>query len=216
MKHARSLYCPVSAVFAAIMLATLPNPACAQLVTYNNQAAYQAASTANTTYAFSGPAPGNGSNVGPSFTDGPLTFAAFGLYLDNDGAYGNGVTNLDALYSAVTVTSNEATALSFTVGTYYGAQTVAINVNGAFATDVVETGGRPNTMFVGFTDTVPITSLTFANASYPGEEIDFTQFQAGKAIVSTVPEPSTWALLGAGIIALGAALHRRSCVQVAV
>ncbi len=184
----------------------LPGTASALVTEYTDPADFNAATASATSYTF--PAPqGDGSDEGTSFTSGPLTFSGYRIELYNDGGYGDGVSYVSELISPETITLSGATAVSFTIGTFEGPQTVAISVNGVPFTSVTEAGPHPDTLFVGFTDTVPITSLTFSDITNPSNEIDVINFQVGSA----APEPSTWALLGAGLAGLlGLRLRRRA------
>ena len=202
----------LAATLFAAGLGALPTLADAQVLTYNSPAAYAAATTGNTAYAFSGAPAGGATNEGGTYTLGPITFTGAGLNLYNDSSYGTGVNYLDEFNSPETLTLGGATALSFTLGTYNGAQSIAISINGAAATTVTESGGFPNTLFVGFTNTVPITSLTFTNTTAAGQEIDVINFQVGTN-PNVVPEPSAWALLAVGTAALGLALRRRNIAR---
>src|SRR5487761_1090044 len=142
----------------------------AAVVTYNSQAAFNAATTGLTTYLIPAPASGTSEPVSSPYTIGPLSFTSDGgsLFLVSDTAYGTGEPYLDA-YPVATETVGATgptgpTALSFTIGTFLSPQTLAIDVNGAFATDV-NTGGAPNASFLGITSTSPISDVTIADTT---------------------------------------------------
>ena len=181
--------------------ATPPNT----ITIYNNASSFNAAAPGNTGYGF--PNPGF-VDVSPSYTDGPLTFSATTLTLNNNSRYGNGQTYLAESNSAETISLSGASAVSFLLGTVPArSQTIAITINGTLVTNLMTSGGAPGTTYIGFTDSSPITSLTFTNTSVSGAEIDLLFYQVG----GVVPEPSTWALLGLGSAgALGLTLRRRA------
>ena len=197
----------LAAVATASLLLALPGRARAGVTVYNDPADFDAAATGVTSYTFSGAPAGSYTPEGTSYTSGPLTFSGPGINLFNDNSFGPGVTYVDEFNGPETITLSGATAVDFTIGTFDGAQTVAISVNGAPATSVTEAGGKPDTLFVGFTDTVPITSLTFTNTSVGGgdQEIDVIGYQT-----NAVPEPGTWALLAAGAGGLLLIVRRRA------
>ena len=183
-------------------------------VTYSSQAAFNAATTGVTSYNIPTPA-GSGQRVSSPYTISPLTFSVRSgesLSLQNDGFYGAGQTYLEANSSS---SANEnialagASALGFTVGTFNGADTVSVDVNGVLASTFSTPGGSPDSVFFGVTDTTPITSLSFSLAD---SEIDILNFQVGSlASPSPVPEPSSLVLLATGILAaLGASGTLRS------
>lgn len=173
------------------------------VTSYTSAATFSLATTGVTSYSFPQPAMGSGEMVASPYMVGPLSFSASLLLLENDGLYGSGMHYLAAVNSDEGVSLAGATAVSFTLGTYAAAQSLSIYVNGTLAAVVAE-AGHPNTMFIGFTDTVPITSLTFKDTTSPGGEIDATGFQVGMAVPGApVPESSsTWALLALALPAL--------------
>ena len=102
----------------AAALVVLPTRTNAALLVYTTLSSYQAATTSNTTYTFSGAPVNYYTLVSPSYTFGGLTFSASALHLENDGEYGAGVNYLDNWTSSgETITLYGATALSFTLGT---------------------------------------------------------------------------------------------------
>jgi hypothetical protein len=194
------------AVFPAVasLLLVISIPAHAQLVTYDDPADFDTASSGNTSYSFPVPAGGSSQSVTPPYTLGPLSFSStnsiYALYLNDDGNYGTNQTYLEtASFSSInsTISLNGATALALDFGTYYGADTVTVDVNGVFATTLTTTAAHPTSQFFGVTDTTPITSLSF---TITGNEFDVLNFQVGSA----VPEPSTWMLMFGGVGILGA------------
>lgn len=182
-------------LIATVFLAGAFSSASAQVTAYTSPASFNAASTGLTTYVFPVSDVGNG---GASYTLGPLTFSDSNVFVFNDGSYGDGVVYL-AAYSftgaAETLSLSGATALSFTLATYYEAGSILVNVNGTDVTTLNLSGGAPITAFLGLTSVTPITSLSFTNVTVPGDEIDLTGFQVGSA---TVPEPSGGAMLVIG------------------
>ena len=203
--------------FAVAAVAASVAQAHAGTVTYNSQAAFNAATTGVTSYNIPAPA-GVLQLVSSPYTISPLTFSVRSdesLFLANDGVYGAGQTYLEAFAYSGPASENialaGASALGFTVGTFFGADTVSVDVNGVLASTFSTPGGSPDSVFFGVTDTTPITSLSF---SILRPEIDILNFQVGSLgspSPSPVPEPSSLVLLGTGILAaLGASGTLRS------
>jgi len=188
----------------------------AGVVSYNTEAAFDAATTGLTSYDIPLPLSGVFQDVSTSFAIGPITFGATRLLLWNDGGYGVGQTYLAGAQSDLTASLSGATAVSFQLGTYTGPDSVDIYVNGVFVTTVTESAGHPSSLFIGFTDTVPITEVTFHNQSLfldHEAEMDVLNFAVGTStVVSPVPEPITLSLFGVGLVG-AAAMRRRHKAQ---
>ena len=198
----------LTAIAAASLLLALPGRARAQAMAYNDPADFNAAAPGLTTYTF--PSTG-GANIieNGSYTEEPITFSGVEIHLDGDGDYEPTASEYlqeDGGLETLTLSGTQ-TAVSLTIGTFEGPDTVNVSVNGVFVTSVNSGGRQPATSFVGLTDSVPITSITLDDFTTPGNEIDVTGFQA-------VPEPGTWALLGVGVAVVATAVRRGRAVRV--
>ena len=202
-------------VLAPLLLGVTASGAQATVISYSTAAAFDAATTGLTSYSIPSPASCCSQHVEPSIAIGPITFGASNLILFDDGGYGVGQNYLDGDTSDLTGSLSGATALSFQLGTYYGADSVDISVNGVFVTTVTESAGHPSSLFIGFTDTVPITDVTFHNQSNDGtifSEIDVLNFAVGRSTVVdslSVPEPGSLAIISAGLLGLAGLRRRR-------
>ena len=210
-----------AALFTGLALAGHANGDANNVVHYTNPASFAAATNGDTTYTFSGAPAGAGTDYGPVFTEGPATFTANidtpgDLTIYNDGGYSvqylayttGGTERTSELDITLTGT---ATAVSFDLGTFTGAQTLFIYVNSpwTYRYPLYETGKAPTTGFLGFTSTTPFNAFEIMNYSNPGNEIDVTDFTLGNNN-SVVPEPSTWtAMFGGVLLLIGAAYRRR-------
>lgn len=214
-----------ASALAAVGAATA-TPAAAQTV-YASRAAFLAAIGAAQTYDF------NGVNTGPAQVVpvagiGPLTFAS-----DNgtnvsvysplfDPVYDYGTGNILALAGPdpqrVTITSPTpltAFGIDFGLPDFAGPGTTNVpftfSLNSGFSTTVFATGSGPaggikTFQFFGVVSPVAFTSVTFSVRSGA-----FQLAQYDNLTVATVPEPTTVALVGAGVsLLLGLAARRRA------
>lgn len=122
----------------------------------------------------------------PSLTIGAVTVTAQTIYWFNDGGFSAGGVsqNYLALHNSnYVLTLTGATAIDFYLGNEYaGGDPVTISVNGVPFTTVTP-DGSPTAMFIGITDTDPITSITLSDPSNPGAELDLvTSFATDGAV----------------------------------
>lgn len=203
------------ALAAALLLPLATPDAHAQTYTaYNSQIAF-AAVTSTTLYTIPAPSSGTSQTVDSPYSLGTLNFTdtttPTALSLVRDGSFGSSQTYLasqtsfGAAAETLTITLSGRTALSFTVGTYDRASSVAVTVNGTALAPFTTAGGAPSSSFYGLTSTTPITSLVFSITGAPADEIDILNFRVG----SVVPEPSSWAAVAAGAGLLGVVTLRR-------
>jgi hypothetical protein len=110
-----------------------------------------------------------------SVTIGPFTIGGTNLYGYNDNGYL--IDSISQNYVGIessdgTLDLTGATAVSFYIGTYWiPGDAIAISVNGVPVTTVTPDGST-TPMFLGLTDTAPITSITLSDATSSGGEID--------------------------------------------
>lgn len=100
------------------------------------------------------------------------------------------------------------TAIGFFYGSYNGeSSSFSASVNsGAFVASGLSLPGTTNTTkFIGFTSTLPITSIVFTQAA--GANFDVTTFVTGSA--APVPEPSMALMFGVGLALMGAVARRK-------
>jgi len=199
-------------VAVGLAVAATAAPSQASIVVYNNQASFNAATTGLTSVNFVGLAPPGGfTYYGNTLTTGGLTFTDVGarLFVIDPGfsppswSYTPGRPVLTDNFgggAGLTTTAFPAgtTAVSFTIGDF-GPTTATITLSTG---DVVNLNlaGQPNLDFIGFTSTIPITSVTIQDG-IQAPVIDTVQF--GQAI----PEPATFAVFG--VLAFGALGARR-------
>ena len=89
---------------------------------------------------------------------------------------------------------------AFTINQFLGGSTPCIGANTVVTGIAVGIGSRWPLPYIGFVDNVRM--------SFSGTEVMNTNFDFIPATV--VPEPSTWALMGAGLLALGVVSRRRN------
>ncbi len=139
--------------------------------------------------------------------------SAFVLDAGYNGAY-SAVTDVpfftaqgDPNVLSVTLTTG-VTAIGFFYGSYNGeSSSFSASVNsGAFvASGLLLPGTTNTTKFIGFTSTLPITSIVFTQAA--GANFDVTTFVTGSA--APVPEPSMALMFGVGLALMGAVARRK-------
>jgi hypothetical protein len=153
------------------------------------------------------PGPGN-VNGSPSVdlvgtADGYGSLAFSGNSVDLDGTTGSGFSPAGELQSVA----------SLALGTYVVQFELAGNMRGAPAQTVEISIGSQN-QFLAPTGGYTLETLTFTNAS---GQLSFTDLgpadQQGALLdnvtVSSVPEPSTWAMMILGFVGIGAMTYRR-------
>ena len=195
----------IKAVTAAAMATTIVAAAPAHAVTtvYTSEAAFRAAITGATDYAF--PFDGTASSM-PSYTLGPVTFGGIVERFD-DGVFGAGVPYLAGLFGALSVSST-ASAVGLFLGSYYSEQTISYGFGEA--TGTLDLSGPPDSTFIGFVSTTGTVAGTFNGRS----EVDTIRFVTGNA--GAVPEPASWALMILGFGAVGGVMRRRGKVDTRV
>lgn len=204
-------------VLGAGLLASSGTSARADVVTYSTLSDFQAAAPNAASYSF--PYPDTNDYVLRPYVDGPLGFSTFDhftrLFLENDWVYGPEFPYLSTINPfGGTVTSaiqpqepGTIFSLGFDLATRNGADIVSVSINFQPTqpfTSFTTPGGGPNSVFFGITDTDPINQITFTTSN--GSEIDILDFYAGTA---AVPEPSTYAWVGAALVGGLFLRHRR-------
>jgi hypothetical protein len=204
---------------ALTVWATLATPARADIILYNNRAAFNAATTGATTFNFDGLAPINSFTffgAGPVTVDG-VSFTTAGnsniFAIGRDFAGGlfafdaaNVVLQDNTMPSNFTATLPPGTtAFGVDLGsqaTITGTGTLTLASGGVFNFPIT-IPGRPGLEFLGVTSTEPIASFTVATGDFGLSFADVTLAQ------TNIPEPSSLALLGLGIAALAGWRRRR-------
>lgn len=175
-------------------------PARAAVTVFTDEATFNAAISGETTYT-----PTKDASFASTYDFGPVTAQTDGFFVTYTGDYGPGVRSLGAFLSPVTYTSSQ-NVLGLNLGYYIGPQTATYTIDGVTGTILVpDNGSNPNNTFIGFTDTSPI------NVSFDTDSAEFDTLKVTSGSVATVsaaPEPSTWALLLAGVGWLGLMMRR--------
>ncbi len=179
-------------------------PALAGVTVYDSEAAFDAAVTGAASFT-----PDQDAGFGTtSYAFGPVTETApiLETYV---GDYGANVRSLGAFLDPVVYSSSQS-ALGLELGYYIGPQTATYTIDGVTGTITVpDHRSDPNSVFIGFTGTGPIT------VSFATDGAEFDTLRVVSAETSAAPEPSSWALLVAGVGATGWGLRRRRPLVVA-
>jgi uncharacterized protein YhjY with autotransporter beta-barrel domain len=144
-----------------------------QITTYSSQSAFTTVISGTSSYSFSGFS--NREIITSPYTSGPLTFTASSMKGFTDNSYGVGVNFLATNTNIGVGLSSKA--VGFNVGTYNGAATFYILVNGSSVGSFSTAGGAPSTIFIGFTSSSLITSVLFLTAGLG--EFDVISFLMG-------------------------------------
>ena len=190
------------------VLVTLAPSAHADSV-YTSASAFAAATTGDTSIAFTAPSTTSFNNVGLTYTDGgtgtKFTLGSGSIDVTGKDYYGPGTYSSDFIVGAVDAyaVANSLTitlpsgdnAIGFDIGGLFAAATFDVTLSDGF-TYAMNVPASFNTAFFGFTAPGGITSLTFTTPA--NETFVITDAVVGK----TVPEPSSLLLLTAGIVGL--------------
>ena len=152
---------------------------------------------------------------GTASSTAPVSFSLNGFSFTVTGAggtfYDDGVIGADEVNASVTISFTSGNVLAVggnffetDVADAFVSATVTLTLNDGTTTTYTPTS---ESTYRGFTSTTPITSLTFtAPADTNYATLD------NLTVGTTVPEPSTWALLGLGIMGAGAVVLQRRAI----
>jgi hypothetical protein len=200
------------AAFAALVVSA---PVAAQVTTYTDVSAFNAATTGRTTYGIAAPASGTYQSTGGSYTVGGLTVNSTDQFLEGDGAYGadpylNNINTQGGGVFVFTTLSGSHTALGFDLGAYGASGTVNVTINGVTGYSFVAQS-NPGGGFFGITSVDAISTVNFSSLSFG--ELDMVHITVGE--LSAAPEPASWALMLTGFGAVGMGLRRRRTTALA-
>lgn len=204
---------PIKLIVALAAFASLS--AQASITTQSSWAAYNAATTGNTTVDFEAQGNGGAAYYANSLAVGGVNFgdAASRLFVLAGGYYGEGfashylnendyTTNMTVTFTGPiygfamdAVLLNFSSGANLTVVFNFASGTESVTLPNAFA------GGTPT--FVGFTSDSAFSSITMTNGSGGLAMDNFTYARA-----ANVPEPGSMALAGLALLGLAAARRR--------
>lgn len=217
-------------VFVLLNLVILCRAWAGGTTTYNNEAAFDFATTGLTTIDFgtAAPPPSGGYTLYPTgLTLSGVTFTGETLGVVSDSyccsTYYRGFDSLDAANSGINVAlPSDTTAVGFLLYTVEYGNTVGSNVDNVDITlggqtFTVTTEPSPNSVFVGFVSSSPISSVsivpeTISTATYP----DIMNFSFGSAATNVPEGGSIWLyLLLTGPASMGAIFfaHRKGLTR---
>ena len=199
----------VSRIIAAVAFAAAAVPAFAATTTYTTQPTFAAAVQSGAyTETFSVANPAFPAPTSIAYTNGTFSFtvAATG------GVYTSGaIIGTNAPAEALTITFGAGVTavggnffLTDITDTFVPGGSVTLTLNDGTTTTYTPTG---TTTYRGFTSDVAISSLTFSAPAANYATLD--NLTVGKAIVTAVPEGSTWAMMALGMAGLLVAARKR-------
>ena len=213
------------AVLGLCLLAGLAPAAHAQVTAYTSAAAFNAATSGDTAYTVPNNPASQTQNAANPYTLGPLSIASSGnVTVEGNGpGVGNyGASNYletntgrSATLATTITLSGGKTAFSLTLGASNGygntqttgGDTFQFSVNGgtlySFAIN-----NPPASSFIGFTSSTAITSVSITDTNPTTFGRDILGAEVGTA-TPAAPEPSTWALLGLGMVGASVVTLRR-------
>jgi hypothetical protein len=200
-----------------LLQVVLTAPSRGDLTLYTSQAAYNAATTGNTTVNFNGIAPANSfvmKPVPPGVTVNSINFTidttkSNGMLFVVDAGFSNnffGATVLDSQFSTATndniliTLPTAVTAAAFNFGSSAGLNVNFLFSNGA-TTTVTTTAEK--IQFLGVTSSTPFTTIELSQAETGTAGLALQNFTEGIA----APEPSSLSMLAIGVLA-AAGYHR--------
>ena len=196
---------------------SLASPSYAAVLLSLNRATFQASASALTSQTFDTLANGTLLTTlnGVSYASSVGTPVVTNSFLTSTAPNGLGRTGLGFFATTDVVTFTFANAISAfaidinTFATAPGSYDVVLN-NGDQVFSIFESfSGTSTGQFIGFTSDTPFTSVTLtSNSGSNAFTLDTLRYGLRSAVVGSVPEPSTWAMMLIGFGAIGFSLRR--------